>query len=75
MNAHNPPGNDRATRDYELTCFVGDQRVLSIPGQFAFSTKPDWVTLNLAGEKCDRLRIDVKTVWHNGGGIAEVEVK
>ncbi len=76
LNAHNPPYNDRATKDWHVDVFGKNGQVLkSIDGTFAeFSESPAWVTVDLGLDNVARVRFEVRT-WHSlGGGLAEFEV-
>lgn len=76
LNAHNPPYNDRATKDWHIDVFSKSGQVLkSVDGTFAqFSDNPPWITVDLGVDNVARIRFEVRS-WHaTGGGVAEIEV-
>jgi hypothetical protein len=75
LNGHNPPYNDRAIKDYELQCFTGTSLVRSARGTFVWSDGPDWVDVPLDGATCDLVRLVVASKHHNGGALAEIQVR
>jgi len=77
LNSHNPPHNDRATREYRIEVYAKGSATpaKSIDGAFGeFSSDPKPVSHDIGVDKVERIRIVVKS-WHkDGAGIAEVEV-
>lgn len=75
LNVHNGPYNDRATRDFHVEAYAGSTLLKSYDGTFPeFTETPAWVTVDLGVDKCDRIRIEVKSFHKSGGGFADLEI-
>jgi hypothetical protein len=74
LNGHNPPHNERALHEFRLTCFSGARIVKVVPGNLPFNDAPQWTSFDFGGVSCDRVRLDVTSVWNNGGALAEIDV-
>ena len=77
LNGHNPPYNDRQTKDYHLDVIGAGGKVLkTIDGSFGdFNTAPSPVVLALdTAERVERIRFEVKSFHKDGAALSEVEV-
>lgn len=75
MNARNKPYADRATKEFHVDLLDGGKVVKSFDGQFdAYSAEPTWRTLD-AGVRADVVRIEIRSWFVSGGGLAEVQVE
>ncbi len=75
LNAHNYTFNDRGTRQFEIELWDRKRLVKKVEGAFeTFTAAPQPMTVPLSsdGEKISRIRINVKSWFHSGGGLAEV---
>jgi hypothetical protein len=78
LNGHNPPYNDRQTKDYHLEIYGEGGKVLeSIDGTFGeFNAAPASVPVDLhVSEKVERIRFEVRSFHIAGAALAEVEVE
>ncbi|GAB4217411.1 MAG: hypothetical protein OHK0013_44850 [Sandaracinaceae bacterium] len=75
LNAHNPPMNDRATRDYTLEVWSNGELARTIDGSFAFSAEPEPVRHDVGVDAVERVRVVVRSSHHYGGGLAEVTLE
>lgn len=76
MNVRNPPNADRATKEFHVDLLDGGKVVKSFDGQFdAYSATPSWQTLAVGGVKGDRVRIEIRSWFLSGGGLAEIQVE
>jgi hypothetical protein len=76
MNVRNPPNADRATKEFHVDVLDGGKVVKSFDGQFdAPSATPSWQTLSVGGVKGDRVRIEIRSWFLSGGGLAEIQVE
>ncbi len=75
LNARNQPYADRATKEFHVDLLEGGKVVKSLDGQFdAYSAQPTWRTLD-AGVRADTVRVEIRSWFLNGGGLAEVQVE
>lgn len=75
LNARNVPYNDRATNEFRVEAFSNGKVVKSADGKFdGFAPEPVWRTIELGGQRVDRIRIEVKSFHLSGGGFGEIEV-
>jgi hypothetical protein len=72
LNSHNPPHEDRATRDYRIELYSGSELVRTIEGSFEFSTSPQPVEHAVGADGIDRIRFVVLSHHRIGGGLAEL---
>jgi len=76
INAHNVPHHDRATKEFRIEVYSGNELVKSVDASFpSFEADPKWTTFEF-GEtsKVTRVRLVVKSFFLAGGGFAEVRV-
>ena len=73
LNTHNPPHNDRATRDYAVEIYAGGELAQTIEGTFEFSTSPAFVTHDVTAGHVDRIRFVARSHHHVGAGLAELQ--
>jgi hypothetical protein len=75
LNAHNPPYNDRATKDFTVTTFCEGKATETVHVFPELLEKPPWMSIPLSTSgRCNRIRIGITSFHGGGGGIAEVEV-
>jgi hypothetical protein len=75
MNARNKPFADRATKEFHVDLLDRGKVVKSFDGQFdAYSAEPTWRTLD-AGIRADAVRVEVRSWFVTGGGLAEIQVE
>jgi len=72
----NPPYNDRDVKDAHVTAYLSDRIVKTKGVTFPEPAGADaeWSDVPL-DTKCDRIRIEVRSYYKVGAGIAEVQVK
>ena len=76
LNIHNPPNNDRATKDYRIVVFSKGTSARTFDGSFsAFTESPQWVSHSIDVPAVDRIRIELKSYHKDGAGLAEIEVE
>lgn len=78
LNGHNPPHNDRQTKEYRLVLTSAGGKVLkTVDNSFGeFSASPTMVTIDVnTSEKVEKIRVEVKSFHNSGAAIAEVEVE
>ncbi len=76
MNARNKPYADRATKEFHVDLLDGGKVVKSFDGQFdGYSADPVWRTLAVGGLRVDTVRVEVRTWFLTGGGLAEIQVE
>ncbi|MDW8247301.1 MAG: discoidin domain-containing protein [Sandaracinaceae bacterium] len=73
INASNPPWNDRKTREYRLEFYSDSGLVHSLLGTFEWSSNPSPVEHSVELQGIERVRFVVRSHYHAGGGIAEIE--
>jgi chemotaxis protein histidine kinase CheA len=73
LNTHNPPHNDRATRDYAIEVYSGGEVARTIEGSFEFSANPEFVTHDVGVDHVERIRFVVRSHHNVGGGLAELQ--
>lgn len=73
LNTHNPPHNDRATREYAVEIYSGGELAQTIEGTFEFSTRPEFVTHDVSVGRVDRIRFVARSHHHVGAGLAELQ--
>lgn len=73
LNTHNPPHNDRATRDYAVEIYSGGELAQTIEGSFEFSANPEFVTHDVSVSHVDRIRFVARSHHHVGAGLAELQ--
>jgi len=73
---HNPPWNDRLTKDAHIEAFLNGTLVKAADVTFRIppSTEPDWTDVNFGAPKCDRIRITVQSAARGTGSIGEVQL-
>lgn len=75
LNTHNYWFHDRGTKQFDIELWDGNRLVKKYEGAFeAFTPTPTPVAFPVSsdGQKISRVRINVKSWFHNGGGLAEV---
>jgi hypothetical protein len=75
LNAHNPPMNDRATRDYTLEVWSNGELARTVDGSFPFSEQPEPVRHEVGVDAVERVRVVVRSSHNYGGGLAEVSLE
>jgi len=73
LNTHNPPHNDRATREYAVEIYSGGELAQTIEGTFEFSTRPEFVVHDVSVGHVDRIRFVARSHHHVGAGLAELQ--
>jgi hypothetical protein len=76
--ANNPPYHNRGAKEVHVTGYMGDGSVME--KDFTFPAPPDgsdvvWSDVPLAGEQCDRVRIEVKSFAGLSASFAEIEAR
>ncbi len=75
LNSHNPPHNDRATRDYTLEVWAHGELARTLDGTFPFSPSPEPVRLEVGVDDVERVRLVVRSTHNLGGGLAELTLE
>jgi hypothetical protein len=76
QNSKNRPFLDRATKDFELVAYWGDEVRFTKPGSFeAITAVNDVQTVQLGDIEITHIRISVLSYYGAGGGLAEVTIK
>jgi hypothetical protein len=76
LNAHNPPHNDRASRDFRIEGYRNGQVVHN--SKHAFPTldeNPHWMEIAIPNLRLDAVRVVVESFHKFGGGIAELAIE
>jgi len=73
LNTHNPPHNDRATREYAVEVYSGGELAQTIEGTFEFSAHPEFVTHDVSVGRVDRIRFVARSHHQVGAGLAELQ--
>lgn len=75
LNGHNRHYNDRATKDYRLELYRGEELVQGIDGSFrSLSPNPEWVEHPVNAQGIDRVKFIVRSYHRTGAAIAEIEL-
>jgi hypothetical protein len=76
LNSHNPPYDDRATREFRVEGYRGGQIVHSSKHSFTkVESQPTWLTIAIPGLRLDAVRIVVENFHKVGGGLAEIVIE
>lgn len=75
LNGHNPPWNDRGTRDFRVEAYSGGRRVSAATGRFgAMSTDFEVARVPMLASQITTIRVQILS-WHGRGpALAEIRV-
>jgi hypothetical protein len=73
LNTHNPPHNDRASREYAVEIYSGGELAQTVEGSFEFSPRPEFVSHDVSVSRVDRIRFVARSHHHVGAGLAELQ--
>lgn len=72
-NSHNPPAEDRATKEFRIELFDGDRKIATKDARFPiFSSNPQPMRVAVAGSHVTRVRVQVLSHHKTGACLAEV---
>jgi hypothetical protein len=66
---------DRASKEVRVQFYLRDEVFPAGVQTFELQTPAQWITFDVAGLKCDRVRVEVLSHYGSTAAIAEVEVK
>lgn len=72
-NSHNPPAEDRATKEFRVELFDGDRKIATKDTRFpVFSSNPQPMRVPVTGNHVTRIRVQVLSHHKTGACLAEV---
>jgi hypothetical protein len=75
LNGHNRHYNDRATKDYRVELYRGEELVHAFDGSFrSLAPNPEWVEHPVDAKGIDRVKFIVRSYHRTGAALSEIEL-